>query len=770
MKKLFFQKSNTKLATLIIFFIVIGGFLFFGGAKDAKADGTCHYRKKTGEYVDVSAKDKTDCQTIINNDPNSASLNSAGVYNYYFDSLSPTQLQNITASDTSTKTGLPTVSTSASSPNSGQVMGLDDSCWTISEPIGSIFVCILLGVLKFCGFLLSMAAVVFGWCVNVGNMNQIINGPAIYLCWTTIRDLLNISFILVLLYSAFTIIFQVDKTNKKVILTVVLMALLVNFSFPITRFIIDMSNSLMYTIINTLNFGGEHALNEIAAKTGIESLVDPKDHSIATLLASIVFVFIMALTFLATGLLFIVRMIALAILIIFSPVAFVATILPGTSSYANKWWSNLFNYALFGPVMMLMIYITTKMMVDFAKIGESFTKLSATETIEPNLIGSMAYMSIPVVLLWIGMGTAQSMSIAGAGAIMGQAQKVGKWAGMKFSGARFATDTYKAYRARRDQAKEDSWSRKLGTFAGSQQDRLREKYLPGGKDAKLRYEKDIMSRIKKEEERADTKNMNESEARALIATGNKYQQAAGHNRLAELEVATGADLDAMRIAFGENGQATRQMTNKIRAYDPLSAFTNAAGTTDWANMEQFARSNQFDFKKIKNNSLGNAQFMGMLFDNDLVDNKKIEDIRNNANAGVLQTSLTALAASRMATTAQNRNIHMAAFAQTGNYTNTGNAAADNTFIEHLVSNMDKDNSKRTSIGFVNDARVQAHMSDSLRPNRVKQIIQNINNNVAQKGMLDYLRDDTRNVGSMGNPNASQLHHITNNDNDLQNIA
>lgn len=677
MKKLFFQKSNSKLATLIIFFIVIGGFLFFGNAHAAHAFW--------GE---------------------------------------------------------------------GLVKGM------------------LQIVLYFCSLLLSMANTILGWCIDTDNMQLLTNGQAIYKSWVLIRDLLNISFILVLLYTAFTIIFQVDSSNKKIILTVVLMALLVNFSFPITRFIIDISNTLMYTIVKTM--GMAQGFASLTDSTSLHALVNPVNPTLETLFASVIFSFIFALTLVATGLLLIVRMIALAILIIFSPVAFVATILPGTKSYASKWWTNLFNYALFGPVMLLMIYITTQLMVGFSQFNtlKKFAIVGRDSVAggNENFIGAMAYMSIPVVLLWIGMGTAQSMSIAGAGAIMGQAQKVGKWAGMKFSGARFATDTYKAYRARRDQAKEDSWSRKLGTFAGSQQDRLREKYLPGGKDAKLRYEKDIMSRIKKEEERADTKNMNESEARALIATGNKYQQAAGHNRLAELEVATGADLDAMRIAFGENGQATRQMTNKIRAYDPLSAFTNAAGTTDWANMEQFARSNQFDFKKIKNNSLGNAQFMGMLFDNDLVDNKKIEDIRNNANAGVLQTSLTALAASRMATTAQNRNIHMAAFAQTGNYTNTGNAAADNTFIEHLVSNMDKDNSKRTSIGFVNDARVQAHMSDSLRPNRVKQIIQNINNNVAQKGMLDYLRDDTRNVGSMGNPNASQLHHITNNDNDLQNIA
>lgn len=302
---------------------------------------------------------------------------------------------------------------------------------------------VLQWVLSFVGMLLSAAATIFGWIINVNNFKQVVDGPVIYQIWQRVRDLLNIAFILVLLYSAFCTILQIEKYSyKKLLLNLVIMALLVNFSFPITRFIIDASNVLMYTIANTL-LGADagNALGNITDNTGIKTILDPGPDATATyLIAAIVFTFILAITLLAVGVLLIIRMIALALLIIFSPLAFVTTILPDASGYSSKWWDNLFKYSFFGPIMLFVIFIATQLIGAMAINKAGFERMANQNTLDPSMIGAIAYFSMPIVLLWMGMGIAQSMSIAGAGAVMGGAQKfigkVGKFVGKApFKGA-----------------------------------------------------------------------------------------------------------------------------------------------------------------------------------------------------------------------------------------------------------------------------------------------------------------------------------------------
>jgi len=79
-------------------------------------------------------------------------------------------------------------------------------------------------------------------------------------------------------------------------------------------------------------------------------------------------------------------------------------------------------------------------------------------------IAAGSFFAIPIVILWIGIGTAQSMSIAGAGAVMGSAQKFMKGAGKKFSGYNFGKSQYDAYSASRKKRKDEI---QKGRFLGT---------------------------------------------------------------------------------------------------------------------------------------------------------------------------------------------------------------------------------------------------------------------------------------------------------------
>lgn len=305
--------------------------------------------------------------------------------------------------------------------------------WLVGE-VGDAIKGLLIIVLEFASRLLSLSGVIFASMVDADIVNNILTGPAVYETWKIVRDFLNILFILVLLFSAFSTVFQVEKYNyKKILLTLVLMALLVNFSFPITRFIIDVSNSLMYTLLG--EYFGKYANNgggilaAIADGSQLATILSAGQggDNIAYLISAIVFVFILAITFLAIGVLLIIRVVMLALLIIFSPIAFVGSIVPGyLSSKAGEWWDNLFKYSFFGPIMIFMIFVATKMTVGISMAAKNpFDSISQNNTMNVEIISAMAYFAIPIVILWIGMGIAQSMSIAGAGAVMGQAKKWG---------------------------------------------------------------------------------------------------------------------------------------------------------------------------------------------------------------------------------------------------------------------------------------------------------------------------------------------------------
>lgn len=312
--------------------------------------------------------------------------------------------------------------------------------------IGNIFLTgikwLLYGVFVLISWFLGLAAVLFGWVVDTKNIDFVLKNSALYESWKMVRDFLNLAFILVLLFSAFCTIFQVEKYHlKKILLTLVIMALLVNFSFPISRFIIDVSNVIMYFLLNGLipNTGGDGIFAQIADYSAIAKILTPEnigDADVSYLLAIIIFTFILMITLLVIAVMFVIRLVFLGILIIFSPIGFVAAIFPSTKHYADDWWGNLFKYSFFAPIMVFMIVIAIKMLsvmkennIDASFLVTAGKNVQSGSTGDASFIANMAFFAIPIVILWAGLITAQKMSIAGADVVTGKAKQFAGWAG-----------------------------------------------------------------------------------------------------------------------------------------------------------------------------------------------------------------------------------------------------------------------------------------------------------------------------------------------------
>lgn len=314
-------------------------------------------------------------------------------------------------------------------------------------------VCVVLQ--KVGGLIIIIAGTIFAVAVdpaNISGSTGILNQVALKDVWVTVRDTLNMFFILVLLFSAFCTIFQVEKWNlKKVWLNILINALLVNFSWTIARIIMDISNVIMYYFINhmfsstTGAVSGSSIAAKIAAISDISKVVNPEGFDIAKSVMMVIFIWLFAIMLLVVAALFVIRLVALAVLLMFSPIGFVGYIFPATREWADKWWKQLITYSFFGPIMIFGMAIAINVTVAIQNsTGSSFLKQASNNVDSGDVtwIASAAMCMIPIVILWETMSLVKTMGIAGADKVVGLAK-----GGALAVGALAATAPWRAAKA-----------------------------------------------------------------------------------------------------------------------------------------------------------------------------------------------------------------------------------------------------------------------------------------------------------------------------------
>jgi hypothetical protein len=202
----------------------------------------------------------------------------------------------------------------------------------------------------------------------------------ISIAWSVIRDLINISFIFLLLYAAvMTILGEGTGLIKKTITGVVMAAILVNFSLFFTRVVIDTSNLVALTFHESIvtspyctGSGTRGKLSECFVQPLGLSTIFGDDSNGQTLLDGLngefakaavisvggtIFILIATFIFLAAAVMFLVRFVSLVFLLIFSPVGIVGMFLPQLSSQSKKWVSDLTEHLMFPPVFMILVWV-----------------------------------------------------------------------------------------------------------------------------------------------------------------------------------------------------------------------------------------------------------------------------------------------------------------------------------------------------------------------------------------------------------------------------
>lgn len=277
---------------------------------------------------------------------------------------------------------------------------------------------------------------------------------AVSVGWGVARDIVNLLLIFILLYIAISTILQVAGYGaKELLLTLIIIAFLVNFSLVITKLIIDASNVLAVSFYNTFPKGtdGGVKISEVfKTALGLEKIAIAEDAIkkadggilfLATIFGAAV-ALIAGFIFLVFAALFFIRMVVLMILMILAPLAFAAHVLPSTQQHASKWWSSLFNQSFFAPAALFMLYLAARI-ASSGFIENSLginIKLSSDKGIadilksfstkgDPNkgdlVIFAVQYLIIAIVLC-ASLVIAKQMGAMGAQTAIAGGKKMGK--------------------------------------------------------------------------------------------------------------------------------------------------------------------------------------------------------------------------------------------------------------------------------------------------------------------------------------------------------
>jgi hypothetical protein len=367
-------------------------------------------------------------------------------------------------------------------------VGSDSECGTfdfITYPcvMWGIFYLLDIG-LRITGSLLSVIGDVFD--LVLATQNQAFSDqPVVITGWKVTRDIVNIFYIFFLLIIAIATILGISSYNaKRLLLTLILSALLVNFSLPLTGILIDIANSLgnsFYLNIGETNVENDgergypvHRIspglvkgfspqkiyepNALAIEANKSGVAATSGRMILAMIMGIILILVASFVLAAGAIMLTVRIIYLWLLLILSPFAFLFYVLPDTKRFASMWSKKLFEQAFFYPAYMFFIYLVFKsidsglittmvrgkgidVVSTLAKNSESGSGLTDDLTLILGFVflGGLLIMSILAAktLGAYGASAAQSYGKKGARAVQGYAGQRVRNAAIR-GGGRFA--------------------------------------------------------------------------------------------------------------------------------------------------------------------------------------------------------------------------------------------------------------------------------------------------------------------------------------------
>lgn len=345
-------------------------------------------------------------------------------------------------------------------------------------------------------WLASFAGQVFDWLIAFTLNATSYKNEFIEKGWAIIRDVINISFIFILLYTAIRFIVSNDRNSiGKTIAKIIMVAIVINFSLFVTRVIIDAGNILgrvLYEKMSVSNDDTAEQTGYITISAGLIGKVNPQKlldggmfqkkptfsnqessslnytvgaysdvtgsavegtevttgFIILILLMATVINILLVWVFISVGIFLIGRTIGLWIMMILSPIAFASMGIPGVSSLGGQgielsflgWIRQTFKLSFLVVIFLFLLYLVIMFLdTTFGGLQNQFTTNQSTIQ---TMMSVFIPMGIIFFLLRIAVSQAKSMSgsfgdIVGKGLKMAMVGALGG-AGLALGGAAIA--------------------------------------------------------------------------------------------------------------------------------------------------------------------------------------------------------------------------------------------------------------------------------------------------------------------------------------------
>ena len=235
------------------------------------------------------------------------------------------------------------------------------------------------------------------------------NYTGAFAVWGALRNLSNVFFVIVFLVIIFSNTLSIGLDNydiKKMLPRLVAAAILVQFSWVIMQLAVDVSNilgagigALVHSVVPTVSNGPSVVANVIgSAITAIGiTTVGAVAISLGFLVPFLLAILSLALTILAAVITLELRKLVLVILIVASPLAFMAWVLPNTTSVFKTWSKLLTRLLLMYPLIVFIFAM--------AAVAQSVTANSGNSDIEKILtaiLPTLVFFTVPWTFKWAG--------------------------------------------------------------------------------------------------------------------------------------------------------------------------------------------------------------------------------------------------------------------------------------------------------------------------------------------------------------------------------
>ncbi len=290
-------------------------------------------------------------------------------------------------------------------------------------------------------FINLIFGIILNWVIRITldmNYTRIIIGQTtpVSIGWPIVRNFANMAIVMGFITIAVATILRIKEYEAKALLTRLIIAtLLVNFSLVICGFFIDISR----VALNSFGVARLAPNTEIFDAIG-ERLLDLNTgfiDSIFLTLGDIVSYCLEIITSILFIFLFLARVIAIWILVILSPLAFVCYVFPITKGMVfDKWWSNFIQWCFVGVFGMFFLYIGREIrnagtisfpinafdnMDDISGLGE------AINNILRNKLTILLAAIVPSAFMIIGFIFSLQMSAMGSKVAIGAFKSSGKY-------------------------------------------------------------------------------------------------------------------------------------------------------------------------------------------------------------------------------------------------------------------------------------------------------------------------------------------------------